>query len=67
MDDETRELCGLPKIWHDKMKRVLNPDTGIFERVKSPHTKTLGEGAGDAADGKPFRANGCGIVQFGLT
>jgi hypothetical protein len=34
LDDETREMCGYPRIWEDKKKRVFNEETGIWERVK---------------------------------
>jgi hypothetical protein len=34
LDDDTREMCGYPRMWEDKKKRVLNPETGIWERVK---------------------------------
>jgi hypothetical protein len=33
MDDEMRDLCGYPRVWEDRMLRVQNPKTGIFERV----------------------------------
>jgi hypothetical protein len=32
MDEETREMCGLPRVWEDKKLRVQNPKTGVWER-----------------------------------
>ena len=33
MSDEDREFFGYPRIWEDKMMRVQNPKTGVFERL----------------------------------
>jgi len=35
MDDETRELLDVPRVWEDKMRRVQNPKTGVWERVRA--------------------------------
>jgi hypothetical protein len=32
MDDEERNFYGYPKVWPDKMLRVQNKETGVFER-----------------------------------
>jgi hypothetical protein len=35
MDDEMRELLSVPRVWEDRKKRVLNPKTGFYERVRA--------------------------------
>jgi hypothetical protein len=35
LDEEVRDMCGFPRVWHDKKKRTLNPKTGTWERVRT--------------------------------
>jgi hypothetical protein len=35
MDEEMRDMLGYPKVWYDRKKRVLDPVTGIWERVRT--------------------------------
>jgi hypothetical protein len=34
MDDETREMCGFPRIWHDKMLREYDVRSRVWARVR---------------------------------
>lgn len=35
MPEDVRELLGVPRVWEDRKKRVYNPKSGIWERVRA--------------------------------
>jgi hypothetical protein len=34
MTEDTREMCGFPRIWHDRKKRVFDEASGEWQRVR---------------------------------